>query len=90
VKPVVVEVMPLEVMPLEAVVAIEPVMAAESSVWPSPRMSAAERVPAADGVATTEPTAGVSAAPVAASAAARVCRRAAGEDQHSDQCSEPD
>jgi hypothetical protein len=73
------------------VVAVEAMVAIESLVAGEPA------VRSTDGVSTTESVspAGVSAAPetattaVAAASAARVRGHAAGENQHSDQCSQP-
>jgi len=67
------------------VVAGEAVMAIESVVAGEPAVRTTEGVSPAGVSATAEAT----TTAVAAASAARVRRRAAGENQHSDQCSQP-
>ena len=66
-------------------VAVEAMMAIESVVAVEPAVRTTEGVSPASVSATGEPT----TTAVAAASAARVSRRPAGENQHSDQCSQP-
>jgi hypothetical protein len=69
---------PVKVVAVEAMMAIESVVAGEPAVRTTEGVSPA-------GVSATEAT----TTAVAAASAARIRRRAAGENQHSDQCNQP-
>jgi hypothetical protein len=83
VEPVVVEVMSIEVVSIEPMMAVEPVVPVETGMTAEPWVRSAEGAPTSGGVPTAEPTTGVSAAAV------RVRRRAAQEHQRSDQRGQP-
>jgi len=80
--------MPIEVMAFEAVMSVEvmpreSVLAGKSAVRPTGGVLSSETTATAEMPTTT------AAVPAATAAAACVRRRATGEDQDSDQCSQP-